>query len=167
MMRDLERPAPDEGFDALETVSFVRDEPAEGRAAIFIALDVLGVDPDDADPEARLRDALEPLLGPSPGAPCLIYGWHPGPIERLAPLRRALERIATTRPIELAACPHPGGPPICWCRPPLPGSLIAFALRHGVDFRASTLFGTGVADRSLSRTLGIALEQVARPAKNV
>ena len=36
-------------------------------------------------------------------------------------------------PVEGAICPHPGGPPVCWCRPPLPGLLLAFARTHGVD----------------------------------
>ena len=26
-----------------------------------------------------------------------------------------------------------GGPPVCWCRPPLPGLLLAFAFEHGLD----------------------------------
>ena len=42
-------------------------------------------------------------------------------------------------PVESALCPHPAGPPTCWCRPPLPGLPLAFARAHGVDPSRSTL----------------------------
>ena len=32
--------------------------------------------------------------------------------------------------VETAVCAHPGGPPTCWCRPPLPGLVLEFARRH-------------------------------------
>jgi aryl-alcohol dehydrogenase-like predicted oxidoreductase len=69
--------------------------------------------------------------------PRLVFDWRPG---------------ADTD--EVGVCPHPGGPPICWCRPPLPGLILAFAREHGVDPGRSVLVGTSAAHRTLATTLG-------------
>jgi histidinol phosphatase-like enzyme len=52
-----------------------------------------------------------------------------------------------------ALCPHPAGPPTCWCRPPLPGLPLAFARARDIDLPRSTLIGTGPAHRTLATTL--------------
>ena len=49
----------------------------------------------------------------------------------------------------------PRGPPVCWCRPPLPGLLLAFSRRQGVDLRASTLVGSTAVDRRLAGAVGM------------
>jgi D-glycero-D-manno-heptose 1,7-bisphosphate phosphatase len=56
--------------------------------------------------------------------------------------------------VEVALCPHPAGPPTCWCRPPLPGLLLAFARANRVDPARSTLIGASPAHRTLATTLG-------------
>jgi D-glycero-D-manno-heptose 1,7-bisphosphate phosphatase len=56
--------------------------------------------------------------------------------------------------VESALCPHPAGPPSCWCRPPLPGLPLAFAREHDVDPARSILIGAGPAHRTLATTLG-------------
>jgi histidinol phosphatase-like enzyme len=56
--------------------------------------------------------------------------------------------------IETAICPHPGGPPSCWCRPPLPGLALEFARRHNIDPAISVLVGCRPAHRTLAQTLG-------------
>jgi aryl-alcohol dehydrogenase-like predicted oxidoreductase/predicted kinase len=56
--------------------------------------------------------------------------------------------------VEAAVCPHGGGPPVCWCRPPLPGLVLAFARTSGVDPARSTLVGTSAAHRSLAAAVG-------------
>jgi histidinol phosphatase-like enzyme len=53
-----------------------------------------------------------------------------------------------------AVCPHPGGPPACWCRPPLPGLAVAFARSHGIDLARSTVLGHAAAQRTLATALG-------------
>jgi histidinol phosphatase-like enzyme len=60
-------------------------------------------------------------------------------------------------PVEHAVCRHPGGPPTCWCRPPLPGLPLAFARRHGVELSRSILVGASAAHRTLAATLGAQL----------
>ena len=56
--------------------------------------------------------------------------------------------------VEGALCPHPGGPPTCWCRPPLPGLPLVFARAHDLDPARSTLIGIGPAHRNLAAALG-------------
>jgi histidinol phosphatase-like enzyme len=57
-------------------------------------------------------------------------------------------------------CPHGGGPPKCWCRPPLPGLPLAFARQHRVDPSRSMLIGTGPAHRTLATALGAGYVEV-------
>ena len=80
--------------------------------------------------------ALSGWRGEADG-PRLVFEWRPG---------------ADTD--HAGICPHPGGPPICWCRPPLPGLPLAFAREHGVDPGRSVLVGTSAAHRTLATTLG-------------
>jgi hypothetical protein len=74
--------------------------------------------------------------------PTLVFDWRPDG----TPL--------SIEGIETAICPHGGGPPTCWCRPPLPGLVLAFARTHGVDPLRSTLVGSSAAHRTLAATLG-------------
>jgi hypothetical protein len=91
--------------------------------------------------------------------PCLVFDWRPGADAS------ELDEAGTVRslvpgPVEAALCPHPGGPPICWCRPPLPGLPLAFARAHGVDPARSTLVGTSSAHKTLAATLAARFVQV-------
>jgi aryl-alcohol dehydrogenase-like predicted oxidoreductase/predicted kinase len=53
-----------------------------------------------------------------------------------------------------AICLHGGGPPSCWCRPPLPGLLLAFAFEHGLDPARCEVLGSSEAHRVMAATLG-------------
>jgi aryl-alcohol dehydrogenase-like predicted oxidoreductase/predicted kinase len=133
-LRELEQPGDDEGFASVERVAFER-APRDGRAGAFVgAAAVDDVRPDDLDPYA----------------PLLVFDWRPdgGP----ADLAELAARFPGT--VDVAVCPHGGGPPVCWCRPPLPGLLLAFAQRHGVDPARSTLYGASTAHRTLANALG-------------
>jgi adenylate kinase family enzyme len=133
MRRDLEEPRDDEGFDVLERVAFARTPRAGAtQAARLVADDVL------AD------------LAPVPGTCTLVFGWAPPG----APARANLAQLAAAHAAEVALCPHAGGPPRCWCRPPLPGLVIAFARRHAVDLRCATLYGHSRAHRELALAVG-------------
>jgi hypothetical protein len=87
-------------------------------------------------------------------APHLIFDWQPGAAADA--LASAVAGLApeVSGPVEGAVCPHPAGPPSCWCRPPLPRLLLAFARAHRIDPSRSTLIGTGPAHRTLAATLG-------------
>jgi predicted kinase len=141
-LRELEPPSRDEGFAEVEQVPFVR-APLQGRAGVFVAAAALGA--------AGWQRALE--QGDS-GAPHLLFDWSPdGSPTALA---EAAARLAAevSGPVETALCPHPSGPPTCWCRPPLPGLALAFARAHRVDPSRSLLLGTGPAHRALATALG-------------
>jgi aryl-alcohol dehydrogenase-like predicted oxidoreductase len=122
--RELERPSVDEGFASVDVVPFVR-APREGQAGIFVA--------------AAAVDAFEPG-----DAPTLLFDWRPDGGAVAAP------RGVT----EVAVCRHGGGPPVCWCRPPLPGLLLAFARRHGIDPARSVLVGASAAHKAMANALG-------------
>jgi hypothetical protein len=127
--RTIERPAVDEGFAALDMRSFVRAASAGGRGARFVALDVAErMTADEA------RDAF-------------VIGWAPD-----APPARESELAA--RHAGALLCRHGGGPPICWCRPPLPGLVLALAHAHALDPTASELVGTSRAHRALAAAVG-------------
>jgi predicted kinase len=124
--RELEPPAADEGFAAVETIRFSRASRARHARGVFVAAAALD------------RPAWETHVDPS--APRLVFDWRPG--------KPAGENE------RIAVCPHPGGPPTCWCRPPLPGLLLAFAHKHNIDPARSTLVGTSPAHRTLASALG-------------
>jgi diketogulonate reductase-like aldo/keto reductase/predicted kinase len=86
-------------------------------------------------------------------APHLVFDWVPdGDAEELRDQVSQL-RDEVTGSVESALCVHPGGPPSCWCRPPLPGLALTFARAHGVDTARSTVVGTGPAHRTLANTI--------------
>ena len=146
--RELEPPSTDEGFDAVERVPFARaSTPA--RPGVFIAASALA----DAGWQAVLADT-------DSQAPHLVFDWRPdGDAAGLDPAVEGL-RAHVAGPVEAAVCPHGGGPPACWCRPPLPGLPLAFARRHDVDPARSVVVGTTSAHRTLAGTL--AARYVAR-----
>ncbi len=109
--RELEPPAADEGFAAVERVEFARAAPVDGtRPGVFVAAGAVG--------RPGFRDAIR--QGDS-AAPHLVFDWQPDGRDDALDRARAALADAVTGPVEAALCPHAGGPPRCWCRPPLPG----------------------------------------------
>ena len=133
-LRELEPPMDDEGFASIERLPFSRVE-GDGRPGVFVAAAAaskLTAGATDAD------------------APHLVFDWRPDDASE------DLGAVATSLPahVEWAVCTHPGGPPTCWCRPPLPGLVLEFARRHSVDPARSVVVGASPAHRSLANTLG-------------
>ncbi|HUS28772.1 MAG TPA: hypothetical protein VMZ53_09685, partial [Kofleriaceae bacterium] len=52
-------------------------------------------------------------------------------------------------------CVHPAGPPVCWCRKPMPGLALAFARAHDVDLARSVHVGHGPADKGFAIRAGV------------
>ena len=136
--RELEPPTDNEGFASVERVAWARAR-GEGAAGVFVAASAI----------ARL-----PAADTDPSAPHLVFDWRPG--GGVGELDDALSKVAgmVAGPVEATVCPHPGGAPICWCRPPLPGLPLAFARKHGVDPARSILVGSSTAHRTLAKVLG-------------
>lgn len=125
--RELEPPEAAEGFAALESRPFVRRPRPHDRAATVFTIDSLA--------GARAEDAVDGRL--------LCVGWTDG-----AP--------PAPRPdVDAVLCAHGGGPPRCWCRPPLPGALLVLVRRHRLDPARSTLVGTSAAHRTLAAVVGL------------
>jgi aryl-alcohol dehydrogenase-like predicted oxidoreductase len=141
-LRELEPPSTDEGFAKVDPVPFARTR-MEGRAGVFVAAPALGA--------AGWQHALE--QGDS-GAPHLLFDWRPDGAPNALVDAAARLSAEVSGPVETALCPHPAGPPTCWCRPPLPGLAVAFARANGLDASRSVLVGTSAAHRTLATTLG-------------
>ena len=136
--RELEPPSLDEGFVDVERLEFTRVRHGGTREGVFVAA-------------SAVRESGWIAAG---DAPHLVFDWLPG--GNVDALAADVQRIAAhvTGAVEAAVCPHPGGPPTCWCRPPLPGLILAFARAHDLDWSRSTLVGTSPAHRTLATTLG-------------
>jgi len=143
-LRELEPPSADEGWASVDEVPFEREPPGQrGRPGVL------------AVASAVARPGWADAVGEgSRSATHLLFDWSP--VGDDTALRAAAARLAATvaGPVETALCPHPAGPPTCWCRPPLPGLALAFARSHRVDLSQSLLVGTGPAHRTLATTLG-------------
>jgi hypothetical protein len=143
-LRELEPPSPDEGFATVAVTPFARAQPTgRNRQGTFVAAAALG------------RPGWEQALRHGDcGAPHLVFDWRPdGTAVDLAGECARVRRVVSG-PVEAAVCPHGGGPPRCWCRPPLPGLPLAFAHAHQVDPAGSLLIGTSAAHRTLAAALG-------------
>ncbi len=140
--RELEPPADDEGFADVELVQFART-PRAGGTGVFVAAAAL-----------RQPGWENVLASADLASPHLVFDWRPGGGE--AELEAAVATLAglVSGPVEAALCSHPGGPPTCWCRPPLPGLPLAFARKHGLDLSRSLVVGASPAHRTLANALG-------------
>ena len=150
-LRELEPPTADEGFAAVDHIAFARTPYQRARPGVFIAAAAL-----------RGPGWQSALTAGDRSAPHLVFDWSPdgtgGDIEACA----ARLRGEISGPVESAICAHAGGPPTCWCRPPLPGLPLAFARALDVDPSRSILLGAGPAHRTLANALGaryVAVEQ--------
>jgi hypothetical protein len=142
-LRQLEPPSLDEGFAAVEHVPFVRATSSDANGAVFVAAAALA--------KPGWREAIEQG---GPKEPHLLFDWLPDATPDALADAVAVLSAEVTGPVESAVCPHPGGPPSCWCRPPLPGLALAFARRNGVAPSRSVLIGSTTTHRTLATTLG-------------
>ena len=143
-LRELEAPSVGEGFAEVERVPFARAPAGRGWSpGVFVAASVVA----QHDYERAL--VTGGLLGAH-----LVFDWQPDGDR--APLERALERVRALVPatVDSDLCPHPAGPPVCWCRPHLLGLVLRFARDRKVDPSTSVLIGTSPTHRSMAETLG-------------
>ena len=143
-LRELEVPSTDEGVTQVERIPFSRAAHSDrGRMGILVAADAL-----------RHSGWEAAIARGNPQAPHLIFDWCPEDcLDSLQAAAAQLSR-AIEGSVEISVCPHGGGPPICWCRPPLPGLPMAFAHRHDIDLSRSILVGTTPTHRRLAMIVG-------------
>jgi len=167
--RELETPELSEGFTRIDTVPFVRQpRPGfEGRAILFWYDGVVRTSrsgartprsPDEVvllpgarEALARYRDEGWRLCGVS---------WHPevsGETMRADEVESVFARTHELLGLEIdhAWCPHGEGPPVCWCRKPLPGLGVALIERHRLDPARCVYIGRDASDRAFARALGM------------
>ena len=167
--RQVEPPTMDEGYVAIEERAFVRRRNPEftRRAVLFeydgvlctsasgqeVALEPLDVAVPSGRTEALQRYAADGWL-------LFAIAWRPQLTDGSTTLETVQACFARTRELlgadfEVAFCPHPAGPPVCWCRKPLPGLPLEFAFRHQVALQQSILVGRAPLDRTLAERLGL------------
>ena len=142
-VRELEPPSADEGFAGVEQVPFTRAPLGPAGRASSSRQQCSGSPTGKALSSRATGPRLTSFSTGSPTAQ-----------RRSSPTVASLLAAEVSGPVESALCPHPAGPPTCWCRPPLPGLPLAFAREHGVDPSRSVLVGTSPAHRTLATTLG-------------
>jgi aryl-alcohol dehydrogenase-like predicted oxidoreductase/histidinol phosphatase-like enzyme len=166
--RELEPPHESEGFAAIETVAFERriDPAATGRAVVVWCEGILRrsrsghsspSSPGDfevlVERGATLRRFMEE------GWRVLGLSWQPGIADGTLDRETVEAGFARMREllgvdIKVEYCPHGGGPPVCWCRKPLPGLGVVLIERHRLDPARCLYVGNGPQDPGFARRLG-------------
>jgi aryl-alcohol dehydrogenase-like predicted oxidoreductase/histidinol phosphatase-like enzyme/predicted kinase len=166
--RELEPPNDAEGFAAVEVVPFLRRPAAANtnRAVIVWCDDLLlrskaghrtPVDPQDVEIDEALAAALR--RDREEGQLILGLSWQPGIADGtrtaadVAAVFARMEALVGF-PIDVEYCPHPAGPPSCWCRKPLPGLGVLLIHRYRLHPSRSIYIGNGAADPGFARKLG-------------
>jgi histidinol phosphatase-like enzyme len=168
--RTLEPPTLDEGFTSVETRAFVRvPDDAEARALILDFDDLVGrgapvLRPDDVAIDESRRDTL--ARHRHDGWLLFVHAWRPQVERNQTTLLAVHACFARMRellgaPVDVACCPHDAGPPVCWCRKPIPGSVLEFASRRGVALERSMVIGASAADRTMAERIGARFEPSA------
>jgi diketogulonate reductase-like aldo/keto reductase/histidinol phosphatase-like enzyme len=165
--RTLESPTLEEGFASVEVRTFVRKPTdAEDRALILDFDDLMGRPAPVLQPSEVAID--ESRLGAlakrrADGWRLFVHAWRPQ-ISRgettVEAVDACLERMCAQigGGVDVACCPHDAGPPICWCRKPIPGSVLEFAWRRGVSLSRSIVVGASAADRTMAERIGARFE---------
>ena len=166
--RELEPPEPSEGFAEIEHVPFTRDSDPTwtNRAVIVWADGVLRrsraghrtpLSVDDLDVPVAAGPVLRRFA--DDGHALVAIGWRPEiddgvmTMETAAEIdARMIERLGVA--VETLDCPHPAGPPICWCRKPLPGLGVLGMHQHRLDPPRSVYIGAGAQDPGFARRCG-------------
>ena len=146
--RMLEAPSVDEGFVGIEERSFTRNpEPGSARALIL-----------DADDKWLISrgDLLQTYR--DEGWLLFLHAWRPGGDASGIEASFGAVRDMLGEALHIAVCPHEAGAPICWCRKPIPGSLLEFARLRRVGLEQSIVVGTSAADRTIAERIGSRFE---------
>jgi aryl-alcohol dehydrogenase-like predicted oxidoreductase/predicted kinase len=173
--RELESPDPSEGFSSIETVPFERrEDPAFVNRAVIVWCDGVLLrsraglrTPRNADDVAASIDRGAVLRRyADEGWKVLGLSWIPEisehtitPAEAAAVFARLREVLGV--PIEVEYCPHPAGPPVCWCRKPLPGLGVVFQHRHRLDPKQCLYIGSSSQDPGFARKMGFQYRDAA------
>jgi len=151
--REFEPPALDEGFASIEEWSPPRRVPGE-HAGLIVELDgVVWVGKPQRADRLELRAGVIDALAAWPIVGATL--WRPGLApDTLAAIAARLGELVG-RAIDVRACVHPAGPPVCWCRKPMPGLAVALARDHQLSPARTIVVGRGPADRGFAVRAGM------------
>ena len=161
--RELEPPHESEGFWRIEPVPFARARDPEyvNRALVVWCDGVLIRERSAAASEIAIVEERADVLKryARDGWRLLGIGWQPEVAQQAATAEQVEAGYARMRerlgvPIEILYCPHGAGPPICWCRKPLPGLGVVFVERYRLDPARCLYVGNGPQDPGFARKLG-------------
>jgi D-glycero-D-manno-heptose 1,7-bisphosphate phosphatase len=129
---------------------------------LFLSAELAPADPTQIELNAAHRDFIDDHA--RDGWLLFVHAWRPGIAKREftmahvdATFSRARDLLGDGIDITFACCPHDAGPPVCWCRKPLPGSLLEFARHKDVDLTRSLIVPGSAADRTMAARLGVPL----------
>jgi len=166
--RELEPPDASEGFSRIDVVPFERrlDRSQTGRALLFWCDDVLmrsrsgrrvASSTEDVEVLPERRQILARCA--ADGWTLLGVAWRPEIAEGTATAPQVEAAFARMREllgvaIDVRYCPHGGGPPVCWCRKPLPGLGLELVRDYQLDPARCLYVGTSAQDPGFARRLG-------------
>jgi histidinol phosphatase-like enzyme/predicted kinase len=170
--RELEPPQVSEGFSRVDVVAFERwrDPLWTQRAVLFWCDGVLvrsrsGLRAPASSEDVEVFEQRADLLRRYAEQGWLLLGisWRPdiadgtSTAEQVdAVYSRMQELLGVT--IDVQYCPHAAGPPVCWCRKPLPGLGVVFINRHRLAPSQCVYVGHGSQDPGFARRLGFAYQ---------
>jgi aryl-alcohol dehydrogenase-like predicted oxidoreductase/predicted kinase len=151
--RTLEPPSADEGFESVDLTAIGDQRSANSGQHRALILDLDHMTGDDApSPDAVARYRAEGRL-------VFVHAWRPqvarGEVTTaFVDAEFSLLRQSLGGEVDWAYCPHDAGPPVCWCRKPIPGQLIEFAMRRNVALDQSIIVGTSAAEKTWAERVG-------------
>ena len=167
--RELEPPHPSEGFSRIDAIPFerARDASFTNRALIVWCDGVVARIGAAANEVEVLEGRTEALRRYHAGGwRVLGLGWQPGISAEVVTRDQVDAAYARMNaelgiPIDVLYCPHGAGPPVCWCRKPLPGLGVVFVDRYRLDPSQCLFVGAGPQDPGFARRLGFQYRDAA------
>jgi aryl-alcohol dehydrogenase-like predicted oxidoreductase/histidinol phosphatase-like enzyme/adenylate kinase family enzyme len=167
--RAFEPPTTEEGFEQVERIAF---RPAEAKPAARsgLIIEVEGVlrtsRPGRGGPRSvedvivRAERAAVLRAVAEQGAVLVGLSWVPGLSDGSVTAARVSEMSAHLAAelgikLDLRVCPHAAGPPVCWCRKPLPGLVLAAMREHELDGSRTRFVGKSRVDENLAAIIGL------------
>jgi len=173
--RELEPPDMAEGFTRIDVVPFERrrDPGFTNRAVLFWYDGVVRRSrsgrrtpdgPDDVEVLPGCREVLARCR--DDGWLLLGLSWQPEVADGTASADQVGAAFGRTHRLlgleaETRFCPHGAGPPVCWCRKPLPGLGVELVARHRLDAPRCLYVGRDAGDRTFAARLGFQFRDAA------
>jgi histidinol phosphatase-like enzyme/predicted kinase len=168
--RELEPPQVSEGFSRVDIVPFERwhDSSWTKRAVLFWCDGVLvrsrsglraPTSIEDVEILAQRAEILRRYA--EQGWVLLGVSWRPdmadgtNTVQQVDAVYARMQELLGVA-IDVQYCPHAAGPPVCWCRKPLPGLGVLFINRHRLAPSQCVYVGHGSQDPGFARRLGFA-----------